>query len=75
MDDMPLVVLPYMKHGDLLTYIRDEKNVSTVKVDVIMGLEHHELLYMDRNFHAPASKDRGYILPLSVRLSVCTNLT
>jgi hypothetical protein len=28
MDDMPLVILPFMQHGDLLSYIRNENNVS-----------------------------------------------
>ena len=27
-DRMPLVILPFMSHGDLLSYIRDDQNVS-----------------------------------------------
>ena len=27
--DMPLVVLPFMRHGDLLSFIRDDMNAST----------------------------------------------
>ena len=33
---VPWVILPYMTHGDLLGYIRNEKNVSSVVIGVAM---------------------------------------
>lgn len=29
MEETPLVILPYMEHGDLLTYLHEDKHVST----------------------------------------------
>ena len=30
MEETPLVILPYMEHGDLLTYLHEDSHVSTV---------------------------------------------
>lgn len=43
-DGSPIVVLPFMENGDLLSYIRDEKNNPTVKnllmfaIDIAKGM-------------------------------------
>ncbi|XP_021371798.1 hepatocyte growth factor receptor-like [Mizuhopecten yessoensis] len=39
MDDMPLVVLPYMSHGDLLSYIRNAHNNPTIKDLIVYGID------------------------------------
>ncbi|XP_061187468.1 macrophage-stimulating protein receptor-like [Saccostrea echinata] len=48
-DEMPLVILPFMRHGDMLTYIRDQNNVMTLLnilqfgVDIASGMEYLSL--------------------------------
>ncbi|XP_052083726.1 hepatocyte growth factor receptor-like [Mytilus californianus] len=39
MDDMPLVILPFMAHGDLLSYIRKEENNPTIKDLILLGID------------------------------------
>ncbi|XP_061186843.1 macrophage-stimulating protein receptor-like [Saccostrea echinata] len=48
-DEMPLVILPFMRHGDMLTYIRDQNNVMTLLnilqfgLDIARGMEYLSL--------------------------------
>ncbi|XP_052804120.1 hepatocyte growth factor receptor-like isoform X2 [Mya arenaria] len=38
-EEMPLIAMPYMKHGDLLSYLHDETHIPTVKDLVSFGLD------------------------------------
>jgi len=47
-DKMPLVILPFMTHGDLLSYIRDDNNVRSPS-----PLPHHFSDYLNSIFVPP----------------------
>ncbi|KAK4336830.1 hypothetical protein RND71_043650 [Anisodus tanguticus] len=58
-DSLPMIVLPFMSNGDLLTYIRSESNFPTVKnllyfaVDVAKGMSYlSSLKYVHRDLAA-----------------------
>ena len=38
-DGLPIIVLPYMQNGDLLSYLRNEQNMITVKNLLNFALE------------------------------------
>ena len=55
-DKMPLVILPFMSHGDLLSYIRDDNNVSSIIYTVLFAIprqfdEAAKLRLERRQFH------------------------
>jgi hypothetical protein len=37
-NDLPMILLPFMANGDLLSYIRDESNLTTVKQLLVFAL-------------------------------------
>lgn len=58
-DSIPMIILPFMKYGDMLTYIRSEKNSPTVKdllyfaIDVGKGMSYlSSLKYVHRDLAA-----------------------
>lgn len=58
-DSLPMIILPFMANGDLLTYIRNEANLPTVKnllffaIDVGNGMAYlSKLKYVHRDLAA-----------------------
>lgn len=58
-DSLPMIILPFMANGDLLTYIRNEANLPTVKhllyfaIDVGNGMSYlSKLKYVHRDLAA-----------------------
>ena len=43
--EFPVVILPFMANGDLLSYIRNERNVSFSINDLIINTVHLKIIY------------------------------